>query len=63
MAKQNDIRIECYIRMAPDASPVPFHSLTAPERDAVRETMRNRLSQTMSSYYTQHMDEYQKLKL
>lgn len=50
----------CYVIM-PDRGPVPVNELTEEERACWKENMRQRLSETMSAYYTQHPEEYARL--
>ena len=61
MGKKPEYKVECFIRMAPDQDPVPFHTLSAAEVESVKQSMSDRLSRTMSEYFSQHMDEYQRL--
>ena len=51
----------CYVIM-PDRGPVPLDELTKEERESWGERMRERLSENMSAYYTQHPEEYARLK-
>lgn len=48
--------------MMPDGRTVPVGELTAEEREQWRARMRERLSRGLGEYYTQHPDEYRKLK-
>lgn len=50
----------CYVIM-PDRGPVPVNELTEEERANWKENMRERLSENMSAYYTQHPEEYARL--
>lgn len=50
----------CYVIM-PDRGPVPVNELTEEERVCWKENMRQRLSENMSAYYTQHPEEYARL--
>lgn len=50
----------CYV-IRKDGSTVSLSELTAEERKAMEERMRERLSITMSAYYSAHLEEYKKL--
>ena len=46
----------------PDGRTVPVGELTGEEREAWRAKMRERLSRGLGEYYTQHPEDYTKLK-
>ena len=50
----------CFIEIN-GAAPVPFDSLSAEEKERVMATWSERLSRTMSAYYTNHPEEYSKI--
>ena len=50
----------CFIEIN-GAPPVPFDSLSAEEKAKVMEIWSERLSKTMSAYYTNHPEEYSKI--
>ena len=61
MAKRKELTFQNFIRMEPDAEPVPLESLTEEQMQQVRERWRQRLSENMSRYYSLHPEEYAKL--
>lgn len=42
------------------AEPIPWESMTPEQESSVRHCMRERLSRTMSDYYSLHPEEYRK---
>lgn len=50
----------CFIEIN-GAAPVPFDSLSAEEKARVMDIWSERLSRTMSAYYTNHPEEYSKI--
>ena len=50
----------CFIEIN-GAPPVPFDSRSAEENAIVMEIWSERLSKTMSAYYTNHPEEYSKI--
>ncbi len=50
----------CFIEIN-GAAAVPFDSLSAEEKNRVMEIWSERLSQTMSAYYTNHPEEYSRI--
>lgn len=60
MAKRKEITCVSFVLM-PDGRAVPVSELSEKERGQWRENMRQRLSESMSAYYTQHPEEYARL--
>ena len=50
----------CFIEIN-GAAPVPFDSLSAEEKAGAMKIWSERLSRTMSAYYTNHPEEYSKI--
>lgn len=44
-----------------DGNITPWHSLTEEEKEAWRQRTIERLSRTMSAYYSQHLEDFKKL--
>lgn len=59
--RKDDLSFVCYVILE-DGRNVPFEELTPEEHQRFRENAAKRLSDRMSAYYTQHPEEYQKLK-
>ena len=57
MARGKPLGFVCYVNM-PDGRTVPMNDLTESERAQWQQNMRQRLSEDMSAYYTQHPEEY-----
>lgn len=58
--KRKEITVKCFVLM-PDGRTVPVEELTEEERAAWHRRQLERLSETMSDYYTQHPDQYARL--
>lgn len=61
MAKQQPLSYVLYIKMD-DGSVVELDQLMPEQREQWLANVRRRLSMTMSGYYTQHPEEYEKIK-
>lgn len=61
MAKRKEIAIILSVEMG-DGSVRPWDDLSHEEVETVKEHMRSRLSAAMSAYYTQHPDEFERMK-
>lgn len=61
MAKRKEITIILSVEMG-DGSVRPWDDLSHEEVETVKEHMRSRLSTAMSAYYTQHLDEFERMK-
>ena len=59
--RKDDLSFVCYMILE-DGSTVPFEDLTQEQLQRFRENATRRLTERMSDYYTQHPDEYAKLK-
>lgn len=58
--KRKELTCESFV-IFPDGRTVPVGELSEEEREQWRANMRQRLSEAMSDYYTQHPEEYAKL--
>lgn len=61
MAKRQPLTCVCYIQME-NGETLELDQLTPEQRAQWQENVRRRLSMTMSGYYTQHPEEYEKIK-
>lgn len=57
---RNDITGRCFIEID-GAAPVPFDSLSSEEKERVFAIWSERLSKTMSDYYSNHPEEYSRI--
>lgn len=57
---RNEITGRCFIEID-GAEAVPFDSLSAEEKERVFAIWSERLSKTMSAYYTNHPEEYERI--
>lgn len=57
MGRGRELEVVGYLLQA-DGPPRPIESLSAEELEVQRRIWRDRLSRTMSDYYTQHPEEY-----
>lgn len=60
MARKNEITVVGFL-IREDGSTVPMEDLTPEQREAWHARCRERLSQRMSDYYTQHPEEYKRI--
>lgn len=61
MAKRKELTATVSVIME-DGTVKPFEELTAEEEKRLRENIRKRLSKSMSLYYSNHPEEFAKLK-
>lgn len=54
------ITVRCFIEVD-GAAPVPWESLSAAELERVRAKMSERLGRSVSAYYSQHPEEYDRM--
>lgn len=59
-ARKDDLTFVCYL-ILPDGTSVPWEETTEEQRQRFRERAAERLSRTMSAYYSRHPDEYARL--
>lgn len=60
MAKRKELTCVSFV-VFPDGRTVPVEELTEQERETWHARMRERLSEAMSGYYTQHPEEFARL--
>lgn len=60
-ARAKDLTVTMSV-MFEDGSIVPFEELTPEQLEFCRERWKANLSSRMSAYYSQHLDEFEKLK-
>lgn len=58
--KRKEITVQCFVIM-PDGRTVPVEDLTDEERAEWHRRQLQRLSETMSDYYTAHPEQYVRL--
>ena len=61
MAKRKELTATVSVIME-DGTVKPFEELTAEEEKRLRENIRKRLEKSMSLYYSNHHEEFAKLK-
>ena len=61
MAKRKELTATVSVIME-DGTVKPFEELTAEEEKRLRENIRKRLEKSMSLYYSNHPEEFEKLK-
>lgn len=61
MAKRKELTATVSVIME-DGTVKPFEELTAEEEKRLRENIRKRLEKSMSQYYSNHPEEFAKLK-
>ena len=59
--RKDDITFVCYLILE-DGTTVPWEETTEEQRARFRENATKRLTAAMSDYYTQHPEEYAKLR-
>lgn len=59
--RKDDITFVCYLILE-DGTTVPWEETTEAQRQRFRENATKRLTQRMSDYYSQHPEEYAKLR-
>lgn len=59
--RKDDLTFVCYLILE-DGTTVPWEETTEAQRKRFRENATKRLTQRMSDYYSQHPEEYAKLR-
>lgn len=59
--KKKELTARCFMEFE-DGRVVPMEELTEEEKEYAFSRMRKRLSRVMSLYYSEHLDEFERLK-